>query len=222
MAKPKMAGPKQDAYDRRKYRGESLRALLGVDDASPLLDRKVRDTSEHFDERLDAWTGEQPRFTAEEMEAGGLPNLPPPPMRRVDGGWVVEVAGETLDLGVIEIELRRILGKTTELESLAALEDPGLATLLAGLPPFPTELRLDAPTRRPDEDVRNGIDVQAAAARQAEFDEAIARAIDAFAALDEQNNDEPMTDASESGSGLGTGGLAYSTVASSPWGPPCC
>ncbi|MCX5301000.1 hypothetical protein OG898_31815 [Streptomyces sp. NBC_00193] len=198
--RPKKAGPKQDAYDRRKYRGECLRALLGVDDASPLLDRKVRDASEHFDERLDAWTGEQPRFTAEEVEAGGLPNFPPPPMRRVDSGWVVEVAGETLDLGVIEIELRRILGKTTELESLAALEDPGLATLLAGLPPFPTELRLGAPTRRPDKDVRTGIDVQAAAARQAEFDEAIARAIDAFAALDEQNNDEPMTDASESGS----------------------
>ncbi|MEF9884549.1 hypothetical protein [Streptomyces sp. P9-A4] len=196
--RPKNAGSKQDAYDRRKYRGERLRAILDVDDASPVLDRKVRDSSEHFDERLDEWTGKHPRATAEEVETRGLPTFPPPPMRSVDNGsWVVEVAGETLDLGVIEIELRRILAKAMELESLATLEDPGLATLLAGLPPFPAELWLDAKTRRPHEDVRTGIDLQAATARQTEFDEAIARAIDAFAARDDQGTGEPTAGTSE-------------------------
>lgn len=193
--RPKKSGPAQDAYDRRKVRGEQLRAILEVDDASPVLDRKVRDASEHFDERLDAWTGEQPRVTAEEMETGGLPTFPAPPMRRVDhGSWVVEVAGETLNLEVIEVELRRMLARAMELEPLATVEDPGLATLLAGLPPFPAELRLHAPTRRPDEDVRSGIDRQAAAGRQREFDETIAWAIDALATAegaDEQGPDAP-------------------------------
>ncbi|MER6916447.1 hypothetical protein ABT354_32710 [Streptomyces sp. NPDC000594] len=196
--RPKSPGPAQNTYDRRKLRGERLCALLDVDDASPVLDRRVRDASEHFDERLDAWTGEHPRVTAEEMEAGMLPVFPPPPMRALGhGSWVVEVAGETLDLRAIEIELRRILGRATELESLATMEDPNLAALLAGLPPFPAELRLDAPTRRPDEDVRTGIDLQATAALQTEFDETIARAFDAFAARDEPHGPQPAADTSE-------------------------
>ncbi|MDJ0463002.1 hypothetical protein [Streptomyces sp. H27-C3] len=200
QGRPKDSKPEQQkAYDRRKFRGERLRALLEVDDSSPVLDRRVRDASEHFDERLDTWTGDHPRITADEMEAGALPIFPPPPMRAIDhGSWVVEVAGETLDMGVIETELQRILTRATELEPLAGVEDVGLATLLAGLPPLPAELGLNAPTRRPDEDVRTGIDLQAAAARQREFDEAIARAIDALA-VHREGDDEPTTGTSESG-----------------------
>ncbi|WP_158692767.1 hypothetical protein [Streptomyces roseochromogenus] len=196
--RPKNAGPAQDVYDRRKLRGEQLRAILEVDDASPVLDRKVRDASEHFDERLDAWTGEYPRVTAEEMETGDLPTFPAPPMRRVDhGSWIVEVAGETLNLEVIEVELRRMLARAMALEPLSTVEDPVLATLLAGLPPFPAELQLHAPTRRSDEDVRSGIDRQAAAGGQKDFDETIARAIDFLTTA--EGTDDPGPDAPEAG-----------------------
>lgn len=40
---------------RKKARGEQLRDFLSVQDGSPLKWRKVRDSFEHFDERLDSW-----------------------------------------------------------------------------------------------------------------------------------------------------------------------
>ncbi len=36
-------------------RGNALRTLLGVDDRSPLCDRKFRDHFEHYDERIEGW-----------------------------------------------------------------------------------------------------------------------------------------------------------------------
>ncbi|MFF1419882.1 hypothetical protein [Streptomyces sp. NPDC058280] len=191
--KPKTSkGQTQEGWEWRQERGSYLCDLFDVDDTSPVLDRKVRDASEHFDERLDEWVAHQPRPSAEQMEAGNLPDFPSVPMRQVDQeSWVVEVAGENLDLKAIEIELWRILARARELEPLATVEDPSLATLLAGLPPFPAELRLDAPSRRPDEDVCTGIDRQAATARQREFDETIARAIDAPTAAQGVNEQRP-------------------------------
>src|SRR6266849_8982602 len=40
---------------RRETRGKQLREFLSVQDDSPLKRRKVRDSFEHFDERLDSW-----------------------------------------------------------------------------------------------------------------------------------------------------------------------
>jgi hypothetical protein len=71
--KPKNPVLKLDAYNRRKFRGEKLRTILNIEATSPVLDRKVRDASEHFDERLDEWAFQQPRVTAEDLEADALP-----------------------------------------------------------------------------------------------------------------------------------------------------
>ncbi|KOV68711.1 hypothetical protein [Streptomyces sp. MMG1121] len=192
-------GQTHEGWEWRQVRGSYLRNLLGVDDTSPVLDPKVRDASEHFDERLDEWVAHQPRPSADPIEAGDLPDFPSVPMRQVDQElWVVEIAGEELDLKAIEIELRRILARVTELEPLATVEDPGLATLLARLPPFPPELGLDAPTRRPDEDVRTRTDREPAAVHQREPNETtVPRVADALAPAqetDEQGPDAPEAD----------------------------
>lgn len=168
------------AYEWRKSRGEHLCRLLEVDDASPVLSREVRNASEHFDEHLDEWMARAPRVTVEQIEAGEQPAQPSPPMRRVDRSGMVEVAGEMLDLGAIESELARVLDRATAIEPFARVEDPGMATLLAGFSPMPPELRLDAPTRRPHESVLAGVDPEALAARQREWDDFWAWAVEAF------------------------------------------
>ena len=40
---------------KREARGKQLREFLSVQDDSPLKRRRVRDSFEHFDERLDSW-----------------------------------------------------------------------------------------------------------------------------------------------------------------------
>lgn len=202
---PKKPGPARDAHQRRKFRGERLCELLGVDDASPIWAREVRDASEHFDERLDEWIFPHPRASAEEMEAGETVNFIPPPARTIDPtSWDVEVSGQTLNLDVIGVELRRILDQVTELEPLAAVIDPVLGMMLAGLPPMPAELRLDAPTRRSDESVHAGVDGQEIAARQKEFDEAIARVVETFTKHDEEHDDPRETSAGKSREACGS------------------
>jgi hypothetical protein len=44
----------------RSARGAALRALLGVDDTSPLSDRKFRNHFEHYDERIEDWMSTRP------------------------------------------------------------------------------------------------------------------------------------------------------------------
>jgi len=141
----------------RKERGAYLRGLLEVPENAAVLDRKVRDAAEHFDEFLDEWVVHYPQPTAIEWEQRLVSPFPPPPVQRVEAAsWRVAVADRELDLGVIEGELLQILAKAIELEPLAGLDNPGLATALAGLPSLPSELRLDAPTRRPGEHVLTG------------------------------------------------------------------
>ncbi|MGW3228656.1 NUDIX hydrolase [Kitasatospora sp. NPDC001095] len=141
----------------RGQRGKYLCGLLEVPNDAAVLDRKVRDAAEHFDEYLDEWVVHHPRPTTAEWEQGIGSTFPPPPAQRIDAAsWRVTVAGQELDLGTIEGELRQILAKAVELEPLAGLDDTGLATGLAGLPPLPSELRLNAPTRRPDEHIMTG------------------------------------------------------------------
>jgi hypothetical protein len=179
------------AYRWREARGQHLRRLLEVDDKSPVLGREVRNASEHFDEYLDEWMASAPRVTAEQVERGELPAQPSPPMRRVDSvPLALEVAGQRLDLEAIDAELALILDRAVSVEPLAAFEDPGLATLVAAFPPLPAELRLDAPTRRPNESVLAGVDPDAIAARQREWDDMWAHAVEAFSRAPD-DSDEP-------------------------------
>jgi hypothetical protein len=172
----------QDTFEYRKFRGSKLRAILQVTNNSPVLDRKVRNASEHFDEDLDKWTAEQPRVTAEDLETGASPISPQPPMRKApdSDSWTIEVAGETLDLTQIEAELQRILDRVTELEPLAVTGDSHLATLLASLAPFPKELTFSAPTRRPEEHVLTGVDPEVTHTIDRQIREAITRCVEAF------------------------------------------
>jgi hypothetical protein len=51
---------RQDVQDRFAHRGEELRAILGVNDDSPLNNRDVRNDFEHADERLEEWWLDNP------------------------------------------------------------------------------------------------------------------------------------------------------------------
>lgn len=71
---------KGDQYAQR--RGQKLRDLLSVDDASPIADRSLRNHLEHYDERLDQWAQNHPgtskSFATDNIhpkDAG--PNVPP-------------------------------------------------------------------------------------------------------------------------------------------------
>ncbi|MFJ2866792.1 NUDIX hydrolase [Kitasatospora sp. NPDC087314] len=163
-------GQTQEGWAWRQVRGEYLRDLLGVDLASPVLERDVRNAAEHFDEHLDEWVAHYPRPTASDWEQGITQPFPAPPTQRLDSTpWRVTVAGQEMDLTAIENELKQILARATELEPVVGLADPGLATALAGLPPGPDAARIDAPTRQPDEHILagTGLPVPAAGATTA-------------------------------------------------------
>ncbi|MBB5790328.1 hypothetical protein [Jiangella mangrovi] len=185
-ARPKKDLQKQAAYDRRKLRGEKLRELLGVEETSAVLSRSVRDSSEHFDERLDAWVFEQERFTADELEAGARPAMESPPMRIVDNeAWTIEVAGDVLEIGAVGRELERILASVLRLEPLARFSHADAAVLLSLMQTAPPELRLSAPSRRPDEPVTAGLDPEELLSLEQRW------AAD-FAKLDERGRQEPV------------------------------
>jgi hypothetical protein len=67
------------AARKKQARGAFLRRQLGIEDASPLADRRLRNAIEHFDERLDAYVGQGivgiilPHYVGESMEASGIP-----------------------------------------------------------------------------------------------------------------------------------------------------
>ncbi|MFJ9446712.1 hypothetical protein ACIRRH_33360 [Kitasatospora sp. NPDC101235] len=151
-----------EGQDWRKVRGAYLCGLLQVPDGAAVLDRKVRDAAEHFDEHLDEWVAHHSQPTAAEWEQGIASPFPTPPAQGVDAAaWRVTVADRELDLRAVEEELRQILATAIKLDPLAGLDDTGLATALTGLPPFPPELRLNAPTRHPGEHILDGTDLPA-------------------------------------------------------------
>jgi hypothetical protein len=145
----------------RKVRGESLRELLEVTPTSPLASRSVRNFFEHMDEYLDRWLIDQPRLTVDQVEGGTQPpppTSPRPPLREMHPGRrEVRFYGETVDLAAVAREVDRIRQRIVDLQPGEYISDPVLWTLLTMLPPFPPELRLSAPTRRPDESVMAGV-----------------------------------------------------------------
>jgi len=50
----------QDAHARARARARDLKNLLGISDNSPLKDRRIRNSVEHFDERLDDFVSRYP------------------------------------------------------------------------------------------------------------------------------------------------------------------
>lgn len=146
----------------RLKRGKMLRELLGVKIGDPLLDRKVRNGFEHIDEKIDEWLIRQPRPTIEQVEGGNAPFTPESPtiplriVRPKDG--VISFRDVEVDIVAVVRRLTEILEKARELEPLTGY-DPGLGALLATLPTYPPELRLNAPSRRPHEPLTSGLEI---------------------------------------------------------------
>ena len=63
----------------RTLRGVRLRELLGVSAGAAILDRRVRNSLEHIDEKLDEWLLATPRLTVEDVDAGRFPAHPAKP-----------------------------------------------------------------------------------------------------------------------------------------------
>jgi hypothetical protein len=167
---------------RAQFRGKRLRELLGVKNDAPLLQRGVRNHFEHLDARIDAWHLAQPRPKADELERGELQafaevTVPPIRIIRPEDG-VIAFRDEELDVPAVVEELGRILNPVRALEPLANVH-PDLGSLLAVLPYYPPELQLSAPSRRPNEPVTAGIDVEAAHLLEDALREALRKADEA-------------------------------------------
>jgi hypothetical protein len=119
------------AAEKSRARGRSLREMLRVADDSPLVSRRIRDSFEHFDERLDAW--------ADEMRTGPQPGLIGDsnvgPFAQIEGAdprhflrhldhtsWTLYFRGERYELIPVARELLRLVGATQE--ALAATARP--------------------------------------------------------------------------------------------------
>ncbi|MCX4971258.1 hypothetical protein OHA98_42430 [Streptomyces sp. NBC_00654] len=152
----KSHGQTNEGVQWRLKRGAYLRSVLGIEDASPLCERGVRNASEHFDERLDEWVVHHPRPTLTDLESGTA-TFPAPPMRLINAqSWTVEVVDVVLELKPVDQELRRILARIEELQPLAGLQNPEAAAMLGSLFSVPL-VSFSAPTQRPDEDVTAGV-----------------------------------------------------------------
>jgi hypothetical protein len=139
----------------RSERKRRLRQLLQITTNSPVLQRSVRNICEHFDEHLDKWVTAEPRPTADELERRSRGGRSPVPFRTFDSETHEIVAAHArMSLWPVVDELQRILAMIEELCPLARSEDPGLAFLMSAMGPFPPELRFNAPSRRPEEDIR--------------------------------------------------------------------
>lgn len=167
-----------------RMRGQKLLELFNVAANSPVLDRDVRNHFEHIDDRIDSWILAQPRLTAEQVEAGEMDALATAPPARLR---IVDPKAGTISFGEAEVsvpdlytELARILSVARDLEP-AANTQPGLAELIATLPYYPEELRLSAPSRRPDEPVTAGLDT----ANLPSFEEALRHALEEAAKLED-------------------------------------
>jgi hypothetical protein len=136
----------------RRFRADRLRAELMISDTSVLRDRKVRDSADHFDERIDDLVRDQriPRSWTELADAEFVRQ--PAPFRAIDPDTGEVLAGhDRMALGPVITELNAVLRRCEDIEP-GSTSAPDIAMLLATLrwPPLPS---LFAPTERPDEPV---------------------------------------------------------------------
>ncbi len=115
----KIFWPTGQANAHTRDRCEALRLAFGVDEGSSVLTRKVRDSMEHFDERLDTWyqVSESKNFVDHLI---GGPNAvvglaESDFARRFDPGTnVVQVFGESLDFQDLVSEVERVVSRVKE------------------------------------------------------------------------------------------------------------
>lgn len=100
-------------------RGAALRQMLDVAEDSPLVSRRIRDSFEHFDERLEAWAdeirrGPQPAMIGD-SNVGPLASIegadPQHFLRHLDHTtWTLYFRGERYELTPVARELLRLVG----------------------------------------------------------------------------------------------------------------
>jgi len=109
---------------------KSLRESLGVSDASPLSERRMRNHFEHYDERLDEWWEKSPNHNIADRNlapVGGIAGLDRLSMFRQLDPMTMEVIfwGETFNIPEIVAEASRLLpiaAKEAAKATLGALE----------------------------------------------------------------------------------------------------
>ena len=153
---------KDDTESRwRKFRAERLRADLEVDESSALKDRKVRNSADHFDERIDDVVRDQQipeSWTALSDENFVRLSMP---FRAINSSTGEVIAGhDRMALQPVVAELKVLLQRCADAEP-RAIGDLDVVAVLTALrwPPFPS---LFAPSERPDEPVTAGATVDTA------------------------------------------------------------
>lgn len=153
----------------REARAKALRRVLGVQDSSTLRLRHIRDSLEHFDERLELWclTGVGRNLDMIDMNqsAFGFSSPIPPPIEdisvRILKWWPLsfEFLGESVDLGKMADELvplRDAVGAWQKTAGAAGIKKQPDETLMRQTPiledesterPRPSILRVTASGR---------------------------------------------------------------------------
>ncbi|MEV8442064.1 hypothetical protein AB0425_32195 [Actinosynnema sp. NPDC051121] len=144
----------------RRFRADRLRAELMISDTSALRDRKVRDSADHFDERIDDLVRDQriPQSWADLAEEEFTQQLAPFRAIEPDTGEVL-AGHDRMALIPIVTELNAVLRRCETIEP-GSTSNPDVVMLLATLswPPLPS---LFAPTERPNEPVTAGASIAA-------------------------------------------------------------
>ncbi|KOX19806.1 hypothetical protein ADK67_32550 [Saccharothrix sp. NRRL B-16348] len=144
----------------RRFRADRLQTELMISDTSALRDRKVRNSADHFDERIDDLVRDQciPQSWADLAEDEFTHQLAP--FRAIDSDTGEVLTGhDRMALTPIVTELNVVLRRCESIEP-GSTSDPDIVVLLATLrwPPLPS---LFAPTERPDEPVTAGASIAA-------------------------------------------------------------
>ncbi|GLZ38745.1 hypothetical protein [Actinokineospora sp. NBRC 105648] len=144
----------------RRFRADRLRTELMISNTSALRDRKVRDSADHFDERIDDFVRDQclPQSWTDLAEEEFTQH--PAPFRAINPDTGEVLAGhDRMALTPIVTELNAVLRRCETIEP-GSTSEPDVVMLLATLrwPPLPS---LFAPTGRSDELVAAGASVTA-------------------------------------------------------------
>lgn len=134
----------------RRFRADRLRTELMVSDTSALKDRKVRDSADHFDERIDDFVRDQPVPRSWADVAGEEFVRHPTPFRAIDSDTGEVLAGhDRLALALVIRDLNAVLRRCEDIEP-GSTNGSDVVMLLTMMrwPPMPP---LFAPTERPDE-----------------------------------------------------------------------
>lgn len=142
----------------RKFRSERLRAELGIDNSSPLKDRKVRNSADHFDERIDDVVRDQQIPDCWTALSGEAFVRLPTPFRFIQPSTGEVIAGhDRMAVQPVVTELKVLLQRCADVEP-RAIGELEFVAMFTGLtwPPFPS---FSSPTERPNEPVTTGANI---------------------------------------------------------------